>query len=89
VPISHRRRLETVEKKSANLYIRGQAHIDAERYLEALQCDLKVVKIIPNSWDAGFRCVVLLFELLTVHQMLSGNSMAAGLWDVSSSRTQP
>ena len=68
----HRRRLETVQnKKSADLYKRGQAHIDAGRHVEALHCYLKVIKIIPNSWDACFRCGVLLFELQRYEEALS------------------
>ena len=70
--ISSPRKLEIVQnKKSADLYMRGQAHIDAGRHLEALQCYLKVIKIIPNSWDAGFRCGVLLFELQRYEEALS------------------
>lgn len=72
MPMIHHRGLETVQnKKSADLYKRGQAHIDAGRHLEALQCYLKVIKIIPNSWDAGFRCGVLLFELQRYEEALS------------------
>jgi len=66
------RGLEIVQnKKSADLFMRAQAHIDAGRHLEALQCYLKVIKIIPNSWDAGFRCGVLLFELQRYEEALS------------------
>jgi tetratricopeptide (TPR) repeat protein len=58
-------------KKSADIYRRGQAHLDAGRHLEALQCYLKLVKIIPNSWDAAFGCGVLLFELKRYEEALS------------------
>ena len=65
-------RLETVQnKKSADLHVRGQAHINAGRHLEALQCYLKVIEIVPNSWDAGFKCGVLLFELQRYEEALS------------------
>jgi tetratricopeptide (TPR) repeat protein len=68
----HHRRQETVQnQKSADLYKRGQAYIDAGRHLEALQCYLKLVKILPNSWDAGFKCGVLLFELQRYEEALS------------------
>jgi len=57
--------------KSDNLHKRGQAHIDAGRHLDALQCYLKLAKIAPNSWDVAFRCGVLLFELKRYEEALS------------------
>jgi tetratricopeptide (TPR) repeat protein len=57
--------------KSDNLHKRGQAHIDAGRHLDALQCYLKLAKITPNSWDVAFRCGVLLFELKRYEEALS------------------
>lgn len=57
--------------KSDDLHRRGQAHVDAGRHLEALQCYLKLAKITPNSWDAAFRCGVLLFELKRYEEALT------------------
>jgi tetratricopeptide (TPR) repeat protein len=81
VPMNHQDRLigtslppasgPVSNKKSADLYRRGQAHLDAGQHFEALQCYLRIAKIIPNSWDAAFRCGVLLFELQRYEEALS------------------
>jgi len=49
--------------ETADLYARGQDHLTGGRHVEALQCYLQVLKLAPESWDAAFRCAVLLHEL--------------------------
>ncbi len=49
--------------KTAELYERGQGHLTAGRHFEALQCYLQALELTPGSWDAAFRCAVLLHEL--------------------------
>jgi tetratricopeptide (TPR) repeat protein len=48
---------------TAELYARGQGHLADGRHAEALDCYLQVLKLTPKSWDAAFRCAVLLYEL--------------------------
>jgi tetratricopeptide (TPR) repeat protein len=50
-------------KITAELYARGQGHLAAGRHVEALQCYRQVLQLVPQSWDAAFRCAVLLYEL--------------------------
>ncbi len=70
--MTRHRELGTAQnKKSADLYMRGQAHIDAGRHVEALQCYIKLAKITPNSWDVSFRCGVLFFELQRYEEALA------------------
>jgi tetratricopeptide (TPR) repeat protein len=50
-------------KATADLYERGRSHLAAGHHFQALQCYLKALELAPGSWDAAFRCAVLLFEL--------------------------